>query len=388
MQSESLQTGLPTPFFGPGQVAANHVYSITNSLTSAVNGTFTTAPLATTSFQAGMHTPVDLKTIASLMTYYPSEVIFFALIDSIDVKSESQPYRYSRLFNNPGQGYFSRTHPSDLDQARCNDIINHSRDAAERLFHEGNEVERICYYAKFVNLLELLIEYGLDTDLVQIPAPQPAQAQANQSNIITVGKLCRNMSLVPPNLPILKTDLPICGGSNKDRDNGGTKVTTRVENHKANDVTVRTDTESITKTITTTQNSIVPVGGRGARFSFEGVGWVELTFNLRPPNSFLNYLASWYNFGSVVAFTDANNRPAYRGLAAQRIFSDGPYLSIAKINGPDVSCYSSATYDEQAYCVPSEATHTSMLMDLAVILRNLNITPQDLNAPVSVRVTD
>jgi hypothetical protein len=33
-----------------------------------------------------------------------------------------------------------------------------------------------------------------------------------------------------------------------------------------------------------------------------------------------------------------------------------------------------------------EATHSSMLMDIAVILRNLNISPTDLNAPISVRV--
>jgi hypothetical protein len=87
LRIDTLQTGLPTPFFGPGQVAADHVYSITNSLTSAVNGTFTTAPLATTGFQAGMLTPVDLKTVASLAHYYPREAIFFALIDSIDVKN-------------------------------------------------------------------------------------------------------------------------------------------------------------------------------------------------------------------------------------------------------------------------------------------------------------
>jgi hypothetical protein len=259
------------------------------------------------------------------------------------------------------------------------------------------QTQGLCYYAKFVNLLRLLIQYGLDTDLIQIPALQPAQAQANQSNLVTIGKLCLNQSIKPTSLAILKTNIPICGGSNKDQDNGGTRITTSTATHKANDVTVRTDTESVISTTTTTQNSIVPVGGRDARVLFEDLGWVDITFNLRSPNGFLGYLGTWYsisysgtwyNVGSIVSFDGADNQSNYKGFASQRILGDGPYLSIAKINGPSVSCYSSVVYEGQAYCVPSESTHTSMLMDLAVILRNLNITPQDLNAPVSVRVTD
>src|SRR5262245_39939000 len=85
-QTETLSTGLPTINIGPAQTAANHIYSITNSLSSGVNGAFTTTPLATTAFQTGMLTPVGLKTVAALTTYYPRDVVFYALIAAIDVK--------------------------------------------------------------------------------------------------------------------------------------------------------------------------------------------------------------------------------------------------------------------------------------------------------------
>jgi hypothetical protein len=45
-------------------------------------------------------------------------------------------------------------------------------------------------------------------------------------------------------------------------------------------------------------------------------------------------------------------------------------------------------YDGQPYCVPLEATHTAMLMDLAVVLRNLNVQPTDLNVPATVRLAE
>ena len=80
--------------------------------------------------------------------------------------------------------------------------------------------------------------------------------------------------------------------------------------------------------------------------------------------------------------------PAYDTVPAARIWHDGPYLKILPVNGPSNACYASATYEGQTYCVPLEAAHTSMLMDIAVILRNLNITPTDLNAPVSVRIAE
>jgi hypothetical protein len=380
-QSESLATGLPTITNGPHQMAP-YIYSLANSLTSGVMGSYTTAPLATTTFQAGMLTPVDLKTIASLQTYYPREVIFYALIGAIDVKSESSPPQYARLVNDPGQAYFDQLDYSNLDQTHCDDLMNGSDKFA--LFFQRNpkDPRYQCSYAKFLNLMKLLIEYGLYTELVQIPAPATTQAQtqANQSNIVTLGRFCFNRNYTPQGLLLLSTSFPPCGLDRK-QPLGGTVMTTNTETHKADDVAITTDTKSVQKQTITTTTSILPITGRNFRVNFQGIGWVDITFELRSPNGFLSYLGSWFNNRDKIAFA----RSQYRSIPAWRIFNDGPYLSILNIGGP---CYSSVNYEGQTYCVPLEATHTTMLMDIAVILRNLSISPTDLNAPVSVRVTD
>ena len=88
-QSETLSTGLPTVNFGPHQTAAQQIYSISNSVSSGVTGSYQSSPLLSTNFQSGMLTPVDLKTFASLGTFYPREIIFYALIAAIDVVSLS-----------------------------------------------------------------------------------------------------------------------------------------------------------------------------------------------------------------------------------------------------------------------------------------------------------
>ena len=394
MQSETLSTGLPTINIGPGQTPANHVYSITNSLSSAVNGTYSTAPLATTGFQTGMLTPVDLKTIASLATYYPREVVFYALIDSIDVKMEKPPYLSARLLNDPSQAYFDADRPYDLDRTPCYNVIYDSG-YVETIFTKVKAPEkhdRRCSYWKFVNLLSLFMNYGLDTELVQVPTQLPAQAQANQAapnNIVTVARLCRNQFLTPPGLAIINTNLPLCG-LDKRQDAGGTIQATKTETTKTDDEKLQIATKSLLETTTTTKNFTLPITSRYIRVEFTGIGWVDLTINLRSPDGFLSYLGSWYKVGGQIPFRSLRypDKPIYQMFAARQILVDGPYLSIAALSGPSLSCYTSMVYEGQAYCVPMEAHHTSMLMDIAVILRNLNITPQDLNAPVSVRVID
>jgi hypothetical protein len=336
-----------------------------------------------------MLTPVDLKTIASLQTYYPREVIFYSLIEGIDLKLQSSPPQYASLVNDPSEAYYDIDDPYNLDRTQCDKIIN-GNDNFEVLFHR-NPRKGLCSYAKFLNLLSLLFEYGLDTELVQIPAQQPAQVQANQSNIVTVGRFCFDKFLIPGEL-IRNADFPPCGLDRK-QPAGGTIVTAETETHKADDVVINTKTKSDTKTITTTKTSVLPITGHSFSFTFEGVGRVEITFRVRSPNGFLSYLGSWYNARNKIAFERYDRKKAkrvayYDSISAQQIFDNGPYLSIVNINGPSAECYSSVNYEGQTYCVPLGATHTSMLMDIAIMLRNLNISPSDLNAPVSVRVTD
>ena len=370
-QSESLQTGLPTIF-----IPISLPNTITNQVTSGATGGFTTAPLATTAFQAGMLTPVDLKTLASLTTYYPREAMFFALIAAIDVKLVSSNRVYARLVNDPSFAYYDLNNSSDLDQARCNELIN------ELYQHPGPRAffGTDCSYEKFANLLHLLVDNGLYTELVQIPAPQPAQAQANQSNIVTFGRFCFNKVLVRQGMLTLQgSSFPPCGQYIK-QSVGGTVAVTTTRTDKRDDRVVNIDTQSLTRQTVTTTNSVLPITGKNFRVKFAGIGWVEINFELRSPNGFLSYLGSWYNFGDRVQFD------RYDTIPAKTIFNGGPYLAIR--DGLPASCYSWVNYDGGLYCVPMGATHTSMLMDIAVILRNLNISPTDLNAPISVRVAN
>jgi hypothetical protein len=366
-QTETVSTGLPTVSIGPAQTAANHIYQITNSVSSGVSGGFTTAPLATTAFQAGMLTPVDLKTIASLTTYYPREAIYYALIAAIDVKFVSLNLQDSKLANDPSQAYYDINDPKNLDQTKCLEEFKHR---TPEVFSSSG-----CSYAKFKNLLSVLIESGLSTELVQIPGT----AQANQPGIVTVGRFCFDKKLAAADLLIQTSTFPRCGEDRK-QNAGGTVVVARTETQKSDDVVVNTRTKSANQTTTITTNSVLPITGRNFRVNFRGMGWVEITFELRSPNGFMSYLGSWYNVGDRLTFGN------YDTNAADQILNGGRYLSI--VSGASTSCYSWVSYNGSPYCVPTDSTHTSMLMDLAVILRNLNISPTDLNAPVSVRVAN
>jgi hypothetical protein len=310
------------------------------------------------------------------------------------LKSKSSPRRYARLVNDLSQAYYDIDHPNILDPTDCNDVISENND--EVLFQRarGKHANAQCSYEKFLNLLSNFIDYGLYVELVQIPAQQPAQAQANQSNIVTIGRFCSNYYYKPATL-VRSTSLPVCG-KNKEQSAGGTVVIANTEARKDDDVVVNTHTNSVTQTITTTKNSVLPITSHSFGVNFAGVGPVDVTFELRSPDGFLSYLGSWYNVRERFRFqrleSDSSGEqqwvPYYDNISSRQIFDNGPYLSVLDVSGPSTACYSSVSYDGQTYCVPKGAKHTSMLMDIAVILRNLNISPTDLNAPVSVRVAD
>jgi hypothetical protein len=273
----------------------------------------------------------------------------------------------------------------NLDQTMCYELFDHPGPQVFFGPDDGPDAKNraACYYAKFRNLLSILIEYGLDIELVQTPAQQPAQAQANQSNLVTVGRFCFDNNRVLARYFEGSKGFPPCGRDKK-QPAGGTIQTTTTETHKFDDAILPT---SKVRTITTTTNFVLPVTGNTHQFPFAGVGLVEITFEMRSPDGFLSYLGSWYKFGDKVPFaTGRYPYKPYQSPAGRRAFGSGPYLSI--LDGPSASCYAWANYNGQMYCVPTGATHTSMLMDIAVMLRNLNISPTDLNAPISVRVAN
>src|SRR5205085_5728596 len=64
----------------------------------------------------------------------------------------------------------------------------------------------------------------------------------------------------------------------------------------------------------------------------------------------------------------------------------GPIPNIVRGQGP--GCFVSAHYAGDAYCVPNEALATAMVFDVLQQLRNLSITPSDLNAAFTVRLAN
>jgi len=374
--SLGLSTGLPTVTFGPNN--PQPPYTITNSLSSGLTGGYTTSPLLSTNFQLGMLTPITLKTFASLSTFYPREVIFYALIAAINVRSLNTG-EFARLVNDPAQDYPDIYHPYDFDEQKCHGIV-YGSDPKSHLF-PGT----VCSYSKFRALMQTLIEEGLYTETVQYATNASAQSSATgasllQTTQVSEGRFCFSNSLRPHALPPVQ-GLPDCGGVEKPRNMGGNIVVKKSEKTTADDTVIQTKTKSQSIDTETTTNALIPVRDSGpySTPSYAGVGPIQFSFELRSPNGFLNYLGSWHNFGDRVQFN------SYKSVTAERIFGNGPYLVI--YNAPSAQCYSSIEYEGQTYCVPLEATHTAMLMDIAVILRNLNVQPSDLNAPFTVRLS-
>jgi len=96
-QMEALSTGLPAVNIGPHQTQAQQIYSITNSVSSTVNGSYQASPLVTTSFQEGMLAPIDFKEIALLVSSHPREIVFHAVIDSITLSSDIGTATYGTI---------------------------------------------------------------------------------------------------------------------------------------------------------------------------------------------------------------------------------------------------------------------------------------------------
>jgi hypothetical protein len=236
--------------------------------------------------------------------------------------------------------------------------------------------------------MSTLIDFGLSTEVIEF-ATSPSAAQNTQSvngsslpqtTMVATGRFCVSNTLRPSGLTRL-TGFPQCGHPASPQNLGGTAVTTKTLADKRDDVVVQTRTDSSASQTVITSNSVLPVTQRSATSIYEGVGPIRISFELRSPNGFMSYLGSWYNYADRIKF------PPYDSIPALTVFENGSeYLSIS--NDSSGPCYSSISYGGQEYCVPAGASHTTMLMDIAVTLRNLNVQPSDLNSPFTVRLAE
>jgi hypothetical protein len=218
----------------------------------------------------------------------------------------------------------------DLDEHR-----NLSEGCPERVARSFDRAfflnDRICSYSKFVNFLSLFLAAGLTAQLVPCDASVPGCQIVKAGGFASMGRLCfdqtQTASALRTNYP-----KPWCGTKNS---------------IKAVEVTI-------------------PI---------EGIGTVQPELVLRSPLGVYKYL------GKLVREGTGERIRFYTG-EARRL--PGRFIEISP-EGP-VSCFVSVAYDGSFYCVPQGAYATAMLLEVLEQLRNLSISPTDLNAAFSARL--
>jgi hypothetical protein len=378
-QTEMLTTGLPTLSIGPGQTAANHVYQISNSFQSTVNGGYQSNPLISTAFQNGMMTPVSPRTVALLVASRPREIVFFLLLSGIEVVQNHKTILYS---NDPSQDS-TRGNTRTCDQI-LSDSISKNRELGPGY---------LCGYTKFAWLLQTLIGNGLTAELVDSPSASTSAATASSNSGSgsgssggsgsasgLPGKLCFDPALAGSNTqniaPIgLKN---ICAPSSPTK--------SKPSLTKTDSLSVKTTATGTETTKSTSTTAAIQPAGSSQRvlFNLPGIGPVEFRPIYRSPISVINYLGISLRGGPF--FVQYASLPAQQVLPNTKLQPDiEPYLNV--LQSSPSGCYTSLSYMGQTYCVPASSQHTPMIMDIVESLRNLNIQPTDLNSAFTVRLT-
>lgn len=367
-QTEMVSTGLPTISFGPGQTAANHVYQVSNSVQSTVQGGYQSNPLISTAFQNGMMTPVSFRTVALLAASRPREIVFFLLLDGIEVIKRDKHYF---LKNDPSQDVVVNS--ATVPPPTCGEILKEQLTSQKWELFPGAE----CSYTKFSFLLKSLIGNGLTAELDDSGVANAAASGASGSGTATSnglpGRLCFDPALVglsAQQRPVVLKNL--CGPKNPKQ---AKPIMTRTVSSSVKTSEGKTETTNSTSTAGALPQAIT---SKTVLFDIPYFGQAEIRFVFRSPLSVINYLGIFLRSGPLDF--------AYASGPAQRVLPIGdPYLDVVPFSSS--GCYTSINYMGQSYCVPASSHHTPMIMDMVEALRNLNIQPSDLNAAFTVRLS-
>jgi hypothetical protein len=336
-QTETLNTGLPTVTLGPGQtVMQKQAVFGANSLSSAVQGSFQSNPLVSSAFQDGMLSPMTLRTLALLVASHPREPVLYGVMDSIRIRTTD------------GTSFTFRNDPTDdLDEHHHFDDRCQERARASATNKALFFMDRICGFSKFVLLLHELLDLGFKAELVPCDPNVPA-----------VG--CKSPKTTPPG-----------GGSSTQNAASPQESAGRIcfdpslslSSYRAHVPNPLCGAKSTVK-------------ATPANYTFDYLGTLQLEPVLRSPNAVFTYL------GTILR-EKTQDRVVFLTRDAEKL---GRFLEI--VESSDTGCFVSAVYDGQSYCVPQNAFATAMLLEILEQLRNLSITPSDLNASFSVRVVD
>jgi hypothetical protein len=341
-QTETLNTGLPTITFGPAQTAAQHQFPISNSVTSAATGGYQTNPLVSSQFQQGMMSPVTPKVLTYLLASHDRETVFNLVVDSINVTMGTTTVRY---VNDPAND----SGPGGCD-VKSVSIALDAPGAQQLLLAED-----ICNYSKFLSFMLAGLQYGVSAELVPAPATSTGargaagqgaggamtgQQQVGGTTNATVqpqatGRLCWDQGLaILKYKPAYKNDLKaICG----------TKPDEKYSN---------------------------------SSFTFKKLGKLQFDIHFRSPAAIFIALGKMLREGSAQRVTPQLDD-------ARRVFDGEPLLTVTEKGG---DCYVSVNADGRSYCVPQYALRSAAVIDILFELKNLSITPNDLNSAFSVRV--
>lgn len=341
-QSETLNTGLPTITFGPAQTIAQHQFPISNSISSGATGSYQSNPLVSSQFQQGMMSPVTPKVLAYLLASHDRETVFHLVVDSINITSGTTTVRY---VNDPAN---DEGLPSGCSLQSVFAALN-AREGARKFLLD----ESICNYSKFLSFMKEGMEFGVSAELV----PTSASAAAARGGGAMQGGggsgmqgMAANATTIPQATGRLCWDPGLA-----------------VPDHKS---TVRQYLKAICgKKPATGQNE-------DTALPFRNLGTLQFDIRMRSPAAIFIALGKLLRDGSAERVPSLFRRSP-GGLGAE------PLLTI-KTEADD--CYVLAQYDGRSFCVPQGAYRTAMVLSILQELKNLSVTPSDLNSAFSVRV--
>jgi hypothetical protein len=358
-QSETLSAGLPTFTFGAAQTATQRQFAFAgNSLSSNAAGGYQVNPLVSTTFMQGMLTPINAKTLAQMIGTYPREWLFNAVIEGIKLKGHYKANPASTLF------YYFRNDPGDdqYDGVAANDQCRQLVDQSDKGFGIYNN-ESLCNYSKFSDFLGEAVQYGLTSEIVlpssgvQDKTKKPAESTNAGTNSpmapqtpsatssataapASVGHLCWDPVLALPKHRQVVSQMPnVCSAPKKASPN--------------------------------------------FEFWFSRVVFTDVQFIFRSAYGVYRSLGQLLREGSArrIQFY-------YVRTLEERELNFGPFINVTT-QGATADCLVTVFYNGQSYCVPRVGSNsTGMLLEVLGQLKNLSVTPSDVNAAFAVRVID